>query len=125
MANPLKAGGGNSGSVDLRPGETRILTARDKSGNVVKEMLLTRTTRDYVFDLCDAYNDGRTAEARERGLEWFVTPAGELRLGDSAAWSRANLKRIESRNETERSRFNRHQLEAARRANDYEREAAE
>jgi hypothetical protein len=78
-----------------------------------------------VFDLCDCYNEARSGEAKERGLEWFVAPNGELKLGDNAGWSRSNLKRIESRNETERARHNRMTLEAARAALTYEREAAE
>jgi hypothetical protein len=115
----------DTGARDIKPGETRTILAKDKSGNILKTMTLHRTERDYVFDLCDCYNKGRTDEAKDRGLEWFVAPNGELKLGDNAAWSRANLKRIESRNETERARHNRMTLEAARAANGYEREAAE
>lgn len=111
--------------ADLKPGEARIIQAKDRSGNVIKMITLHRTDRPCVHDLCDAYNDARTDEAIERGIEWFVAPNGELKIGDSNDWSRKNLKRIESRNETERARHNRMQLEAARRANAYEREAAE
>jgi hypothetical protein len=113
------------GPGDIRPGETRTILAKDKSGNILKTMTLFRTERDYVHDLCDCYNAHRSQEIIDRGLEWFVAPNGELKLGDNAAWSRANLKRIESRNETERARHNRLSLEAERRANAYEREAAE
>lgn len=125
MANPLASGGSNGGGGDLRPGETRTILAKDKQGNILKTMTLYRTERDYVHDLCDGYNRARSQEVIDRGLEWFVAPNGELKLGDNAGWSRANLKRIESRNETERARHNRLSLEAARAANSYEREAAE
>ena len=40
-------------------------------------------------------------------------------LPAQGAWSRHSAKQIESRNETERARFNRMQLEAARRLNGY------
>ena len=125
MANPLKSGSFSGGGAELKPGETRAFEAKDTSGNVLKVITVRRTERDYVFDLCDAYNDARTQEAKDRGVEWFVAPNGELRIGDGNAWSRANLKRIESRNETERARHNRMTLEAARSANAYQREAAE
>lgn len=102
-------GTGNFGR-DLQPGEERAWPAKDKQGNVLKMIKLTRTARDYVHDLCDAYNDARTADAKERGVEWFVAN-GELRIGDSADWSRFNRRQTESRNETERARFIRYQLE--------------
>lgn len=125
MANPLKVGTDGGGPGDIPPGETRVIHAKDKSGNILKTITVRRTERDYVHDLCDGYNRARSQEVIDRGLEWFVAPNGELKLGDNAGWSRANLKRIESRNETERARHNRLSLEAARAANNYEREAAE
>ena len=124
MTNPLDTALPSQGR-DLRPGETRMIQAKDKSGNIIKTIEVVRTERDYAFDLCDAYNAARTTEAKDRGVEWFVAPNGELRIGDSTGWSRENLKQTESRNETERARHNRLTLEAARRANAYEREAAE
>jgi hypothetical protein len=86
---------------DLKPGETRTWHARDKdTKEIIKTFVLTRTERDYVYDLCDAYNDARTQDAIERGVEWFVHN-GELRIGTSDAWSRANHKRIEQQKQTE------------------------
>lgn len=125
MANPLDTGLPSTGGRDLKPGETRTFPAKDKQGNVVKTITVLRTDRNYVFDLCDAYNQARTREAEDRGVEWFVAANGELRIGTADAWSRANFKQIESRKETERARHNRLQLEAARAANAYQREDAE
>jgi hypothetical protein len=105
-AQPSGNGGGN-----IPPGETRIIEAKDKSGNLVKTYTIYRTNREYVHDLCDAYNAGMDPSARQRGLEWFVAPSGELKLGDSAEWSRGNRKRNEQRLETERARYLRRQLE--------------
>jgi hypothetical protein len=124
MANPLAGSAGGGGSDSLKPGEKRTILAKDKQGNIVKTMTLHRTEREYVYDLCDCYNAHRTAEAKERGVEWYVAPNGELKIGDSAAWSRHTAKQTESRNETERARFNRMQLEAARRQNAYQPEDA-
>jgi hypothetical protein len=123
MGNPLSGDADCSGSA-LKPGDVRTWSAKDKSGNVIKSFKLTRTTREYVYDLCDAYNEARTKEVEDRGVEWFVAPNGELRIGTSDDWSRKNLKQAESRNETGRARHNRLTLEAARRANAYQ-DAAE
>lgn len=122
MANPLDGGHSGSGGGDLKPGETRTIQAKDKSGNVIKTITVFRTERDYVFDLCDAYNKARTKDAEDRGVEWYVAPNGELRIGTSDDWSRRNKRAAESRNETERARHNRMQLEAARSATIYQRE---
>jgi hypothetical protein len=119
-AQPNGAGGG-----DLKPGETRTILAKDKHGNVLKTMILTRTERPYVYDLCDCYNAYRTQDAIDRGVEWFVAPNGELRIGTSAEWTAKNLRREERRLETERARHNRLTLEAERRSNAYQRDAAE
>jgi hypothetical protein len=110
MANPL-LGGRSEGPRDIEPGETRTWTAGDKT------FTLTRTERPYVFDLRDCYNDARTAEALRRGVEWYVNAAGELKIGFSAESTRADIRRAESRLETERARFIRHHLENAREGN--------
>ncbi len=90
--------------------ERLIYTGRDPKSGAEKTVVQVRTSRSYAEDLCAAYNESLSEQARARGLEWFVTPAGELKLGDSAAWSRANAKRNESRNETERARYLRNEL---------------
>jgi hypothetical protein len=100
--------GGGGGSIP--PGSTRMIDVKDKSGNIIKTLTVYRTDRDYAYDLADAYNDGLDPSSRQRGLQWFVGPSGELKLGDNSAWSRSNLKRIESRTETERARYLRHTL---------------
>jgi len=113
--NPLSARREEQGgSGELKPGETRTILAKDKQGNILKTMTLYRTSREYVYDLCDCYNEHRTNDAKERGVEWYVTPAGELKIGDNAAWSKHHAREIAARTETERSRFIRHQLENAR-----------
>jgi hypothetical protein len=84
MTNPLDSGGSNGGGGygnDLQPGETRVILAKAKDGTVLKTIVLHRTNRPYVMDLCDAYNDARTVEALRRGVEWYVNAAGALRIG--------------------------------------------
>jgi hypothetical protein len=97
-------GGGGGG---LHVGETRTIVDA-KSG---RTWTVHRTTRDYVYDLCDAYNVQLSPAVRSIGLQWYVTPSGELKLGDNAEWSRHNSRQIAQRMETERSRFIRRQLE--------------
>lgn len=63
---------------ELAIGETRTWHAKDKQGNITKTFTLTRTARDYVYDLCDAYNAARSPNA---GGEWHVI-GGELSFGD-------------------------------------------
>lgn len=113
MANPLSVGVGTGGG-DLPPGGVRILTARDKSGNVIKTYTLYRTNRPYVEDLADAYNAGIDATAKANGAQWFVTETGELKLGYTDRSIHENRKRAESARETERARYLRFQLEHAR-----------
>lgn len=110
MANPLGTGTTYGGGGDIPPGETRIVHAKDKFGNIVKTITIYRTERDYVYDLCDAYNAARSESARRAGAEWFVAN-GALLLGHSAGSMRENTRQIESRTETERARHTRKQLE--------------
>jgi hypothetical protein len=66
-----------SGGAPMQIGETRIVTARDpKTGEVVKEITIVRTAREYVYDLCDAYNRARPNDK----IEYFVIN-GEVKLG--------------------------------------------
>lgn len=98
----------------MQPGDVLSVPVRDRTGAILKTVIVVRTTRDFAFDLCDAYNAARTADAIDRGLAWFVSPTGELKLGIADDWSRENRRQVETRNETERAIANRRQLEAAR-----------
>ena len=97
---------------DILPGETRTIFAKDKRGNVIKTITVFRTTRPYVEDLAEAYNNARTPEAISRGVQWYVSPAGELRIGDNRRWQREHHKTIEQHMEAERARHNRAYLES-------------
>jgi hypothetical protein len=110
--NPLVTGREGGGSGDLPPGDTRIIDVKDKSGNVIKTITVYRTEREYIYDLCDAYNASRSAHAKGQGIECYAA-GGSLHIGHSFESMRANARRIESRNETERARFIRHQLDNA------------
>ena len=73
----LSDGDGNSGRR-MQIGDRKTLVARDKdTKEVIRTYTLIRTPRPYVFDLCDAYNDGRPGP-------WQVDHAGNLRIGDPA-----------------------------------------
>jgi hypothetical protein len=106
MANPLKGdttpGSSNFGR-DLAPGEVRVINVRS-GAEIIKTITVIRTERDYVHDLCDAYNAARPQSARERGVEWYVNAAGELKIGDSTAWAEREAKRRETRKQTESTR---------------------
>lgn len=66
----------------MRPGDTKTYTAKDKdTGAITKTIVLHRTTRDYVYDLCDAYNEVLSPGDAERGCRWEVAPNGELKFG--------------------------------------------
>lgn len=78
MTNPLGDGGAFSRHRELAPGETRLIVGHDKHGNVVKQVTLTRTTRPYVYDLADAYNQDIPAGTKR----WFVDSGDNLRFDD-------------------------------------------
>lgn len=65
----------NSSGGRMQPGDTRAINVHDKDGNLQHVLTLTRTDREYVHDLCDAYNAAVTP-----GLEWCVSSAGQLYL---------------------------------------------
>lgn len=113
MANPLKSAENFFGTGDIPPGETRIVYAKDKQGNIIKTIEILRTERDYVYDLCDAYNAARSPAPLSAGVEWYVAN-GALLIGHSFEAMKANARRTERRNETERARFNRNYLENCR-----------
>lgn len=70
---------------------------------------VNRTNRPYVEDLADTYNATMSDRARSLGLEWHVTPNGELRLDFSSKAIAQNTVRIEQRKEDERREFKRRQ----------------
>lgn len=78
MTNPLLERTRPSGTGGpMNPGDVRTYTARDpKTGEVIKEITIHRTTRDYAYDLCDAYN----AACPYSDMEYFVLN-GEVKLG--------------------------------------------
>lgn len=115
MTNPLDGTGGNGPRGPWRIGETRVIHGKAKSG-AEKTLHVTRTDREFVYDFCDASNAAMSAEARARGLEYYVVN-GEMRLGHSAESMRRNAREAESRLESERARYLRMQLEADRRGN--------
>ncbi len=103
MGNPLSIGGGNGSGAAMRPGETKILTARDsKTGEVIKTYTLERTTASYAEDLRDAYN----RDLRDSPIRWVVTPGGELKLTHDLNWSRNNLAETKRTMEADRRQFN-------------------
>lgn len=91
-----------------QPGD--MLTVTTKDG---KTVCITRTGRPYSDDLADAYNAAIEHVARERGLEWFTTPSGELKIGFSQASTRENFRQIEQKLEVERARYARSVLPRA------------
>lgn len=102
MSNPLLNGpSGTGGNGPLRPGDVRIIHAKDKNGNIIKTYTLRRTERPYVEDLCDAYNEGLGHD----GPRWFVAENGELRMGFPQEFSVALTKELERKAEGERRRW--------------------
>jgi hypothetical protein len=83
-------------------GEKRIINVRDKSDVIIRQVTLTRTARPYVYDLCDAYNDGLSAEREARGIRWQVTQAGELKLGFPEEFTNHNTHAMKDRAERKR-----------------------
>ena len=79
-SNPFgQRAAGNNGRK-LAVGEERQMHARDKtSGEVTRTYTLTRTARDYVYDLCDAYN--ADIDLNSNSARWYVTAKGELAIG--------------------------------------------
>lgn len=101
-SNPLDTVGGNGLAGPMKVGETKTITVRAKDGEIIKTYTLTRTSRPYVHDLCDAYSDALT----DHTLRWVVTPGGELKLTHDLDWSLDSLRRDKAAKETERQHFN-------------------
>jgi stalled ribosome rescue protein Dom34 len=86
----------------MEPGETRTISVPGKT------LVINRTNRTYAEDLCDAYNEARTPEARARGLSYHVEN-GSVAIGFSQEWSVEHTKQMERRTERERQDFNHRQ----------------
>jgi hypothetical protein len=85
------------GVAELLPGQTRMVD----NGRIT----IIRSNRTYAHDLCDAYNAARSSATLDRGIEWFVTPAGELKIGQSDSFTCALTRKIEADAEQERKRW--------------------
>lgn len=104
------SGPSGGGDGPMRPGDTRTIHAKDKAtGEIIKTITVHRTNRPYVEDLCDAYNAAMDEGAKRRGLAWYVTNAGELKLGDHEAFTRWNTKRMKAEAERQRQEWIRNQ----------------
>lgn len=105
-SNPLMRGtDAVSYTADIRPGDVRTITVRDKDGTVIRTLTLRRTNRPYAEDLADAYNDVLSDEQRRMGLHWFVMPTGELKFGEELGYSERHTKELERIRENERRRW--------------------
>lgn len=115
LADAVSAGGVSGGGAGpMKPGDTRTIHANDKDGTVIKTITIHRTERLYAEDLCDAYNVAMSDDARRRGLAWYVTSAGEVKLGDSEDFTRWKTERSAQRRERERQDWKRAQHRAER-----------
>lgn len=79
---------------NMKPGDTRTSIADDRV------VVIHRTTREYVYDMCDAYNAAMSEAARARGLQWFVDGMGHMRLGETLESSRMHARRQQQREDT-------------------------
>lgn len=106
MANPLKTAPPPQAGHPARKmqiGESRTFETKDqKTGVVIKTITVLRTSRDYVFDLCDACNEALSNEAHDRGLEWHVDATGSLKLRDRPEWAEGHGKAVKANAERER-----------------------
>lgn len=94
MTNPLGEGSARH-TRHWAVGETRMVGGDTK-------IPVTRTDREFVYDLRDAYNAARTSNE----TEWFVHN-GQLRLGVPDSASLEITRRIERDKEAERARWKR------------------
>ena len=105
--NPLDTEGPSPvGSTNLRLGDTLTYTAKDRdTGQILRNVVLHRTGRPYVYDLCDAYNDSRSPDALAKGLEWEVMPNGELHLCFPQSFTDKHSKDLEAKAEADRRQW--------------------
>ena len=101
MTNPLlgktTAGGGGT----MKPSDERVVHAKDKDGNIIRTLIVHRTHRKYVEDLCDAYNEACTNPA----IEWYVGPSDDLRMGTPLAQTIKLARKFTRNAEDERQRW--------------------
>jgi hypothetical protein len=95
MSNPLTDRTATTDTRILLPGDERTVVTKDG-----RSFTIVRTSRPYVWDLCDAYNEALTRPE----LEWRVDVAGNLKLDHRQDWSRQNSRWQQSRRETEGAR---------------------
>lgn len=98
---------GSSTSSPMKPGDVRTIVD-PKSGKVIT---LHRTERPYVEDLCDAYNEAMSVEAKRRGLGWHVDDGGQLKLADKASFSARQTKSLARKEEYDRQQWKRNNRE--------------
>lgn len=94
-------GGGSGGDGPMEPGDVRIVEVKDRNGQVTKTITIHRTDRAYVYDLCDAYNAARTRQ----DIEWYVSAAGELKLGEPGDWTRNHTDHLARKAERDRQEW--------------------
>lgn len=96
----------------MQPGEIKIIHVKDSSGQIVRTVTIHRTARDYAYDLCDAYNEAMSEDARRRGLEYYVTNSGEVKLGDRQDWTRQHTIELARKAEHDRQQWKRNNGES-------------
>ena len=62
---------------------------------------LTRTIRDYAYDLADAYNAGMP----RKDIEWFVNEGGTLQLRERADFTKKHTKALKWQAEEEQRKW--------------------
>lgn len=101
--NPLDddAEVGSRAGRAMQIGEVRTILAHNSKGELVKTLKITRTARDYVHDLCDAYNDGNAHPE----AEYYVDSTGKLRFGFTERSSIERSKDLAAKAEAERQHW--------------------
>lgn len=78
-------------------GETKVWTGSEDGLTYT----LTRTNRDYAYDLADAYNAGMP----RKDIEWFVNEGGTLQLRDRADFTENHTKFLKWKDEEEQRKW--------------------
>lgn len=102
----------NDQPVSVSYGDNQVFHARNESKEIIKTFTLRRTERPYVHDLADAYNDAMPDQQRNMGIVWYVTPAGELKIGEDSRYCVHQSKVLEHNREQERQRWLRNYRQA-------------